>query len=203
MNSLARADPQQSCVKSATSWARTGSAMRVASISMRICRRSVPQGTAATEAPVTARESACMKAHQTGTFADWLLRVEKDCDQPVSVGCGTLAWHCAERELSYWMVFRSTPMKGMPANITTTMATNTRFSMRHLPSRRRRHRAGPVPPAGPRGPPPPAPADAVQAPLQVCEQPLGLLAFAGRLLLVAAQVGTLGFERGADALVDR
>ena len=34
-----------------------------------------------------------------------------------------------------------------------------------------------------------APADAVQAPLQVGEQPFGLLARAGRLLLVAAQVG--------------
>lgn len=104
--------------------------MRVASISIRICRRSVPHGIAATEALVTARESACMKAHQTGTFADWLLMVLKDCDQPVCAGCGTLTWHCAERELSYWIVLRSTSMNGMPANITTTMATNTRFSMR-------------------------------------------------------------------------
>ena len=71
-----------------------------------------------------------MKAHQTGTFADWLLSVLNDCDQPVSVGCGTLTWHWAERELSYWMVLRSTSMNGIPANITTTMATNTRFSMR-------------------------------------------------------------------------
>jgi hypothetical protein len=47
-----------------------------------------------------------------------------------------------------------------------------------------------------------APADAVQAPLQVGEQPFGLLARAGRLLLVAAQVGPLGFERRVDALVD-
>src|SRR3546814_20890296 len=75
---------------------------------------------------VTARESACMNAHQTGTFADWLLMVLKDCDQPVCAGCGTLTWHCAERELSYWIVLRSTSMNGMPANITTTMATNTR-----------------------------------------------------------------------------
>src|SRR3546814_16056645 len=104
--------------------------MRVASISILICRRSVPHGIAATEALVTARESACMKAHQTGTFADWLLMVLKDCDQPVSVGCGTLTWHCAERELSYWMVLRSTSMNGMPVNITTTIATNTRFSIR-------------------------------------------------------------------------
>ena len=74
--------------------------MRVASISILICRKSVPQGIAATEAPVTARESACMKAHHTGSLALWLLSVEKDCDQPVSVGCGTLTWHCAERELS-------------------------------------------------------------------------------------------------------
>ncbi|CRP99373.1 hypothetical protein PAERUG_P2_London_28_IMP_1_06_05_03939 [Pseudomonas aeruginosa] len=79
---------------------------------------------------MTARESACMKPHQTGTLALWLLMVLKDCDQPVSVGCGTLTWHWAERELSYWMVLRSTSMNGMPANITTTMATNTRFSMR-------------------------------------------------------------------------
>src|SRR3546814_4402803 len=64
------------------------------------------------------------------SFADWLLMVLKDCDQPVSVGCGTLTWHCAERELSYWMVLRSTSMNGMPANITTTIATNTRFSIR-------------------------------------------------------------------------
>src|SRR3546814_3595898 len=56
--------------------------------------------------------------------------VLKDCDQPVCAGCGTLTWHCAERELSYWMVLRSTSMNGMPANITTTMATKTRFSMR-------------------------------------------------------------------------
>ena len=27
-----------------------------------------------------------MKTHQTGTFADWLLMVLKDCDQPVSRG---------------------------------------------------------------------------------------------------------------------
>ena len=47
-----------------------------------------------------------------------------------------------------------------------------------------------------------APADAVQTPLQVGEQPFGLLARAGRLLLVAAQVGPLGFERRVDALVD-
>ncbi len=39
-----------------------------------------------------------------------------------------------------------------------------------------------------------APADAVQAPLQVGQQPFGLLALAGRLLLVAAQVGALGFQ---------
>lgn len=97
---------------------------------MRICRRSVPHGIAATEAPVTARESVCMNAHHTGTFADWLLMVLKDCDQPVFEGCGTLTWHWAERELSYWMVLRSTSMNGMPANITTTMATKTRFSMR-------------------------------------------------------------------------
>ncbi|WP_425353151.1 hypothetical protein [Pectobacterium parvum] len=31
-----------------------------------------------------------MKAHQTGTFALWLLRVLNDCDQPVSSGWGTL-----------------------------------------------------------------------------------------------------------------
>lgn len=42
-----------------------------------------------------------MKAHQTGTLALWLLMVLKDWDQPVSVGCGTLTWHWAERELSY------------------------------------------------------------------------------------------------------
>src|SRR3546814_19941665 len=108
--------------------------MRVASISILICRRSVPHGIAATEALVTARESACMKAHQTGTFADWLLTVLKDCDHPVSVGCGTLTWHCAERELSYWMVLRSTSLNGMPANITTTMAKTTRFSMREAES---------------------------------------------------------------------
>jgi hypothetical protein len=41
--------------------------MRVLSISMRICRRSVPQGMAATAALVTAFESACMKNHHTGT----------------------------------------------------------------------------------------------------------------------------------------
>lgn len=41
-------------------WASTGSSMRVASMSMRICRRSVPQGMTATEAPVIAREIACM-----------------------------------------------------------------------------------------------------------------------------------------------
>ena len=64
-----------------------------------------------------------MKAHQTGTFADWLLMVLKDCDQPVSVGCGTLTWHWAERAVVR-MVLRSTSMNGMPANITTTMATN-------------------------------------------------------------------------------
>ena len=45
-------------------------------------------------------------------------------------------------------------------------------------------------------------ADAVQALLQVGEQPLGLLARAGRLLLVTAQVGALGFEGRTDALVD-
>src|SRR3546814_1481559 len=71
-----------------------------------------------------------MKARQAGTCADWLLVGLKDGDQPVSVGCGTLTWHCAERELSYWMVLRSTSMNGMPANITTTIATNTRFSIR-------------------------------------------------------------------------
>ncbi|MCY1364722.1 hypothetical protein D9M69_515390 [compost metagenome] len=57
-------------MKSLTSWASTGSAMRVASTSMRICRRSVPQGIAATAAPVSAREAVCMKAHHTGTLAD-------------------------------------------------------------------------------------------------------------------------------------
>ncbi|MCY1291641.1 hypothetical protein D9M68_530080 [compost metagenome] len=67
---------------------------------MRICRRSVPQGIAATEAPVTAREMACTKYHHTGTLADWLLSVLKDCDQPVAAGSGTLTWHWAERERS-------------------------------------------------------------------------------------------------------
>jgi len=42
---------------------------------MRICRRSVPQGIAATAAPVTALEMACMKNHHTGTSALWLLSV--------------------------------------------------------------------------------------------------------------------------------
>src|SRR3546814_1675503 len=109
-------------VSGVETWALPISSLRVASISIRICRRFVPHGIAATEALVTARESACMKAHQTGTFADWLLTVLKDCDDPGSVGCGTLTWHCAERELSYWMVLRSTSMNGMPANITTTIA---------------------------------------------------------------------------------
>jgi hypothetical protein len=42
-----------------------------------------------------------------------------------------------------------------------------------------------------------------RAPLQVSEQPLGLLALAGRLLLVAPQVGAFGLQRRVDALVDR
>ena len=45
-------------------------------------------------------------------------------------------------------------------------------------------------------------ADAVQALLQVGEQPLGLLARAGRMLLVTAQVGAFGFEGRTDTLVD-
>ena len=49
--------------------------MRVASTSMRICRRSVPQGMAATAPPVTAFEMECMKNHHTGTSALWLLSV--------------------------------------------------------------------------------------------------------------------------------
>src|SRR5690606_36018292 len=46
------------------------------------------------------------------------------------------------------------------------------------------------------------PADAVEPPLQVGQQPFGLPAFAGRLLLVAAQVGAFGLQRGIDALID-
>jgi hypothetical protein len=45
---------------------------------MRICRRSVPHGIAVTEAPVTAREIACIANHHTGTLADWSLIVLKD-----------------------------------------------------------------------------------------------------------------------------
>ena len=104
--------------------------MRVASTSMRICRRSVPHGIAAIDAPVTALETVCMKAHHTGTLALWLLSVVKDWLQPVSEGWGTLTWHCAEREVSKRIMLRSTSMNGMPANITTTMATHTRFSIR-------------------------------------------------------------------------
>src|SRR5690554_7422001 len=104
--------------------------MRVASMSIRICRRSTPQGIAATDAPVIALDNACMKAHHTGTLADWLLRVLKDCDQPVSVGSGTLTWHCAERARSYLIVFRSISINGIPANRITAIATQTRFSIR-------------------------------------------------------------------------
>lgn len=71
-----------------------------------------------------------MANHHTGTLADWLLIVLNDCDQPVSVGSGTFTWHWVERERSYLMVLKSTSMKGMPANMITTMATKTRFSMR-------------------------------------------------------------------------
>src|SRR5690606_35569367 len=61
--------------------------MRVASISIRICRKSVPQGIAATEAPVTARESACLKAHHSGSLAPWLRDCLLTCDrrQPLQV----------------------------------------------------------------------------------------------------------------------
>src|SRR5690625_4082562 len=104
--------------------------MRVLSISMRICRRSVPQGIAATAAPVTALDSECMKNHQTGTWALWLLIVVNEADQFVSEGSGTLTWHWVERVRSNWMVLRSRGMKGMPANMMTTIATHTRFSMR-------------------------------------------------------------------------
>jgi hypothetical protein len=48
----------------------------------------------------------------------------------VSLGSGTLTWHCAERVVSNLIVARSTGMNGMPANMMTTIATHTRFSMR-------------------------------------------------------------------------
>ena len=101
--------------------------MRVASTSIRICRRSVPHGIAAIDAPVTATETVCMKAHHTGTLALWLLSVVKDWFQPVSEGWGIVDWHCAEREVSKRIMLRSTSMNGMPANITTTMATPRGF----------------------------------------------------------------------------
>jgi len=59
-----------------------------------------------------------------------LLSVLNDCDQPVSEGSGTLTWHCAERERSNCSVVKSTSMNGMPANMMTTIATKTRFSIR-------------------------------------------------------------------------
>ena len=48
----------------------------------------------------------------------------------MSLGSGTLTWHCAERVVSNLIVLRSTGMNGMPANMMTTIATHTRFSMR-------------------------------------------------------------------------
>ncbi|MNV37048.1 hypothetical protein D3C71_1285510 [compost metagenome] len=48
----------------------------------------------------------------------------------MSLGSGTLTWHCAERVVSNLIVARSTGMNGMPANMMTTIATHTRFSMR-------------------------------------------------------------------------
>jgi hypothetical protein len=43
----------------------------------------------------------------------------------------------------------------------------------------------------------------VQAPLQVLQQALGLLAVAGHLLAVLLQAAALAIQRGLDALVDR
>ena len=48
-----------------------------------------------------------------------------------------------------------------------------------------------------------AAADALQTALQVLQQAFGLLALAGDLVLVTAQSGALGFQGGADTLINR
>lgn len=76
---------------------KQGLLIRVASTSIRICRRSVPHGIAATAPLLNPLESACMNAHQTGILALLPASELKVVLHPVSEGAGVITWHCLER----------------------------------------------------------------------------------------------------------
>ncbi|KPW24957.1 hypothetical protein ALO83_103245 [Pseudomonas cannabina pv. alisalensis] len=76
-------------MKSATSWASSGSLIRALFTSIRTCCRSTPQGIAAMEAAVAAFDIACTNSHHTGTTALFPFNVLNEVFQPVSAGLGT------------------------------------------------------------------------------------------------------------------
>lgn len=117
-------------VKLAISWANSGSLIRVLSMSIRIYRKSIPQGIEATTLLVTPFETECIKNHHYGTFAVWLLNEVKALLHLVSSGFAINTWHCSDRLMSYLMLARLISIKGTPANKIKIIATQIRFSTR-------------------------------------------------------------------------